>query len=371
MYTDPTFSQCTSKMANGYFVSSRKDKSRKAKEVPPPVDVSPLSRYDELVASLQTSVSPGPQSHPNSAIAISPSSSHSSYPTNAYHHHNPHHHTHASAVTNANILPRAGRAPPSPQTLLAAQYEHFSITNGSPLRRDSSSSIASTQRRQELAPLRTFFNKNDDGDASNRGVNNSITDPALHALNHNTMRDPYQYKKVLAADYHRLPPPAGGDGFAEGGGERRAGERERYYSSSPSSSPSLSPDSSDSSPIEMDVDLPPSFARGNNVHGGAVFTRGYNHSRSSGNLGLKRTAAAVVAPTPVRACTASPGNLQSPLTPMCMGPQPIISLPPNSGSQTFERGGRVMTVIDVPTTTRSREDEKVLHELSKGWNLFF
>jgi len=254
--------------------------------------------------------------------------------------------------------------------VLAAQYERISITNGSPLRRDSSSSIASTQRRQELTPLRTIFNKNDDGDAANRGVNNSITDPALHALSRDTMRDPYQYKKVLAADYHRLPPPAGGDGFAEGGGERRAGEHERYYSSSPSSSPSLSPDSSDSSPIEMDVDLPSAFARGNSMHGGAAHSRGYVHSRSSGNLGLKPTAAAVVAPTPVRAYTASPKNLHSPLTPMCMGSQPIISLPPNSGSQTFERCGRVMTVIDAPTT-RSREDEKVLHELSKGWNLFF
>src|ERR1700733_9832336 len=70
MYTDPGFSQCTSKMATGSFVSSRKDKARKAKEAPPPVDVSPLSRYDELVASLQTSVSPGPQSPPNSAIDI-------------------------------------------------------------------------------------------------------------------------------------------------------------------------------------------------------------------------------------------------------------------------------------------------------------
>jgi hypothetical protein len=448
MYTNPDFSQYTSQMANGYFVSNRKDKSRKAKEVPPPVDASPLSRYDELVASLQTSVSPTTHSQPTSAITTT--SSQSPYP-NAYHHHphhsNPHHHhTHSSnyassIVTDANISPRAGRAPPSPHAQLVAQYEHFSITNGSPngggansrnstpvlqpvgiARRDSSSvSTAAAQRRQELARLHITNNgnKNDDDDATNNGVNNSMTDPAHHALTRHTMPDPYQYRKVLAADYHRLPPPvvSGGD-FGGGEGERRVSERERYYSSSPSSSPGLSPTSSGSSPIEVDVDHL-SFRHTNNINDDAPA-----HGRLNGSIRSTPTAACVVAPTPVRAYTASPKNQQSPATPhptqrlpsafvyrepytsapspvptpgaaihsmppthaygaqggvgmagtgkgmvIVDTPQPVVALP-SSGSQTFERGGELTTMIDA-TTARSREDEKVLHQLSKDWKSFF
>ena len=50
-------------------------------------------------------------------------------------------------------------------------------------------------------------------------------------------------------------------------------------------------------------------------------------------------------------------------------PQPVVAIP-SSASQTFERGGKVMTVIDA-MTARSREDEKVLHQLSKTWTAFF
>ena len=425
MYTDLSFSQYSSQMANGYFVSNRKEKSRKAKEVPPPVEVSHLSRYDELVASLQTAVSPTVHSQPNSAVSTSPS-----YPNGpAYHPHHYHLHTHNTSATNTNIPPRAGRAPSSPQALFSAQHERFSFTNGSPnsggvdatpiarsvgiingsplLRHDSDSPTA-TQRRQGVTPLRI---RTDDGDVTNNGVNRSMTDPALHAIRRLTLRDAYQYEESLAVDYHHLPPPADG---GEGEGRPSEREREQYYSSSPSSSPGLSPASSSSSPIEMDVEHP-SFGRTN---GGGLHSlaHGYIRSRSSGTI-----PAPVVSPPPVRSYTPSPRNngQNSPVTPhpttqrlisgfvyrepytsapspvptaavalhpappthayearastgagnTMVPPQPVVALP-SSGSQTFERGGTAMTMIEA-TTTRSREDETVLHKLSKGWNTFF
>lgn len=58
-------------------------------------------------------------------------------------------------------------------------------------------------------------------------------------------------------------------------------------------------------------------------------------------------------------------------------PAVAVSVAANSGNQAFEYGGATVMMIDASNVggalapARSREDEKVLHELSKTWNTFF
>lgn len=479
MYTDPHFSKFTLEMSAGYFVSNRKDKSRKAKEVPPPVDSSRLSHYSELVASLTAVVSPTTTTAQQSNNNTSSPHSHG-YHQHQQHHSYPHQHSYTHTNSMSHGSPRLDRertSQPSPHSTaasLVSQYENFSLTNNTPLDRLQHARISSisslndvspssvTRRRQELPPLNTslFSSSNSRGHNANTDDDqfghHSNEDPALHALTRHTMHDPKQYQKVFAADYHRLPPPGGlqhveghyggGGGPSGGGGGGEPHERGRtardasvpivmsatgvgathvaatsYYSSSPSpssSSPGLSPTSSGSSPIEadmeMDIDQPTS----------------YHHRHGMVRTSREREDT-VVAPTPVRAYSHSPAtphatmnhhhhhnlhgaqsvlphhlNYREPYTAsgagmsmslpraMSLGgggsgggsvgapsPAPAVAIP-SSGSQTFERGGVGMMMIDMASLgavagtggaapVRSREDEKALHQFSKTWTALF
>lgn len=373
MYTDPDFQPFTSQMASGYFVSNRKDKSRKAKEVPAAVDASPLSRYDQLVESLQQSV--------NALTPTSPSQP--QYTINSSHSRSP---------------PRQYPSSPTTQTATNSQ-----------------------QRRHELARLNTSFDDRDNN-------YNQSTAGLVHAASRHTMHARKSYPKVFAQDYHHLPPPqttypqrGGGDvGNVVGSGgnnkndnmmmdidddEEEAryhgGHRGRYNNrvgaSSPSTessnSPGLSPTSSGSSPIDVEMESDVLVLDHQHQH----TANHHNHHHPYSRVSVDHPRGVVVAPMPIRPSSVPRLNHhrhshsihRSPATPHSTS---VPSPRPNFASSSpaivavhqnvqFERGGVDMDTIGMEDgsgdgvspsgPTRNALDETVIQTFNSRLHGFF
>ena len=191
-------------MAHGYFVSSRKDKSRKVKEIPPPV--KPISY--SITRRLSSSASP---------------------------------HSTPSIIQVHQPQPHPSRSPaivsPVPSVLTEPHYAPSFQRSGK-----LNNVHASTAR-----PRLSVSVPNVNGQRMDQGMPFHGYEPTL---SRHTDPVPFIFAKVLAQDYHHLPGPMAMDVIRDGGGK----PEDYYYCSSPSS-PGLSPDSSGSSPIER-VDEP-------------------------------------------------------------------------------------------------------------------
>ncbi|KAF9511093.1 hypothetical protein BS47DRAFT_1347114 [Hydnum rufescens UP504] len=192
----PEFAECVSSMAHGYFVSSRKDKSRKVKEIPPPVKTVPYSiKYGLNSPTSPMSAPPIIQVHQAHA-SRSPT-----IPTSPNH----------------NVLTEPHYTPP---------FQHSGKLTRTPVTRPQLSvSVLSPKGRHQDQGRPPWFSGNDP-------VRADDSRPA----------PPKIYAKVFAHDYHHLPGPE--DVIRDGGGVHGC-----YSSPSPSSPGGLSPVSSDYSPF--------------------------------------------------------------------------------------------------------------------------